>query len=60
MLASALAMAGCQTTGSGATKAALCDQFQPLRWSASDTPETIRQSREHNAVGVAICGWKPR
>lgn len=58
MLALALPLASCvQTTGSGATKAALCDQFRPIRWSASDTDDTIRQAKETNAVGRALCGW---
>ena len=57
-LALTLPLIGCaQTTGSGATKAALCDQFRPIRWSASDTDETIRQAKETNAVGKAVCGW---
>jgi hypothetical protein len=59
-LALLLPLAACTTTtGGGATKAALCDQFAPIRWSASDTVETIRQAKEANAVGAALCGWKP-
>lgn len=54
------ALASCTTmTAGGATKAAVCDQFRPIRWSKSDTPETIRQAKEANAVGAAICNWKP-
>jgi hypothetical protein len=52
-------LGACQTTAGGATKVALCDQFRPIRWSQSDTAETIRQAKETNAVGVAVCGWKP-
>lgn len=40
------------------TERALCEAFRPLLWSARDTDETIRQAREHNAVGVRVCGWK--
>lgn len=57
-LALTLPLIGCASqTGSSATKVALCDQFRPIRWSASDTDETIRQAKEANAVGKAICGW---
>ena len=60
MLAIALGLTACQTTGSGGeTRKAMCDQFKPIRWSASDTAETAIQAKEHNAVGVAICGWRP-
>lgn len=58
-LALTLPLIGCASqTGSGATKAALCDQFRPILWSASDTHDTIRQAKEANAVGKALCGWK--
>lgn len=59
-LALALTLAGCgTTTGSGgATKDALCDQFAPIRWSATDTDDTIRQAKAHNAAGAAVCGWR--
>lgn len=58
-LALTLPLIGCASqTAGGATKAALCDQFAPIRWSASDTDETIRQAKEANAVGKAVCGWK--
>lgn len=47
------------TTGSGAieTPAAFCDVAKPIAWSARDTDGTIAQVKEHNAVGVALCGW---
>jgi hypothetical protein len=58
MLALMLPLASCTTTtAGGATKVALCDQFRPIRWSQADTAETIRQAKETNAVGVAVCGW---
>lgn len=67
MLGTALALAtlatGCATTTAGVateTGRALCDQFRPLAWSASDTDDTIRQAKAHNAVGVTLCGWRPK
>lgn len=59
MLALGLTLAACQTTAGGETRSALCDQFKPMRWSSSDTVETIRQAKGHNAVGAAVCGWRP-
>ena len=46
-----------QTTGSSGTDA-MCRAFQPIYWSGTDTAETIRQAKAHNAVGVAVCRWK--
>lgn len=55
-----LPLASCATpTGGGATKAALCDQFKGIGWSVEDTDSTIAQAKAHNAVGAALCGWKP-
>jgi hypothetical protein len=58
MLALLLTLAACTTTGSSETRSALCDQFRPVLWSSQDTPDTVRQVKEHNAVGKAVCGWK--
>lgn len=52
-------LSACTTTAGGETKAALCDQFRPIRWSSVDTDETILQAKQTNAVGRALCGWKP-
>ena len=54
-------LTGCVTMASGGTetRAALCDQFRPIRWSSADTNETILQAKQTNAVGRALCGWKP-
>jgi hypothetical protein len=30
---------------------------QPIHWSQKDTPETVEQIKEHNAIGVKLCGW---
>ena len=51
-------LASCTMTASSETKSALCDQFRPVLWSSQDTPDTVRQVKEHNAVGVALCRWK--
>jgi len=49
-----------QTTGSSATEKALCRSFRPILWSGGDTDRTIHEVKAHNAVGVALCGWKGR
>ncbi|MFG1184925.1 hypothetical protein [Xanthobacter aminoxidans] len=50
-------LAGCATTtGSGATRV-YCGAAAPIRWSLSDTDETIRQAKAANAVGRRLCGW---
>ncbi|MBB3771501.1 hypothetical protein FHS55_002100 [Angulomicrobium tetraedrale] len=41
------------------TGKAVCDSFRPVLWSDADTDETIRQAKANNAVGRAICGWRP-
>ena len=54
-------LSGCvTTTGSAETNAAsFCDLAKPIHWSRSgDTPETIIEAKEHNALGVKFCGWK--
>jgi hypothetical protein len=52
---------GCATTASVATEhAAFCATAEPITWSRSDTRETVRQIREHNAVGITLCGWRGR
>ena len=43
------------TTGSAATDAVACSAFDPIRWSAKDTDETIRQVKGHNAAWKAVC-----
>ena len=55
-----LFLAGCTTTtaGSGTTGKAVCNVLQPVRWSAADTDETIRQVKANNAAGKVVCGWR--
>lgn len=48
-----------KTTGSSESRQALCDQFQPIRWDVADTDDTIREAKQHNAVFVKLCRWKP-
>lgn len=49
-------LAGCaNTTATGATSVAMCDQFKPISWSSRDTDETIAGVKAHNAVHKAIC-----
>jgi len=55
----AASVGGCQTTaGSGTTGKAVCTVLQPVRWSAGDTDETIRQVKANNAAGKVVCGWR--
>lgn len=60
MLAILFLATGCGMTGGGATKAAICDQFRPVRWSSADTSDTIMQVKGNNAVGASVCGWKAK
>ena len=60
MLSLVILTACCQvpTTVSDATDAAsFCQIAKPIRWSKLDTPETIEQVKELNAIGIKICGW---
>lgn len=54
-----LILQGCATTtgsvGTDALASSPCSAFEPIRWSAKDTDETIRQVKEHNAAWKAIC-----
>ncbi len=54
MLSAALTMTSCGTTVSGVTDAS-CTVFRPIGWSVRDTPQTIREVKEHNAAWEAIC-----
>ena len=38
-------------------RAAFCDVAEPIFWSPMDTDETLAAVKEHNAVGVKLCGW---
>lgn len=35
-----------------------CQAFEPIRYSKTDTAETIRQAREHNAAWDELCKGK--
>jgi hypothetical protein len=59
-LAAVLAMAGCQATipTSGIETRVVdtsCAAFEPIRASRTDTEETRRQVKAHNAAWDAIC-----
>lgn len=34
-----------------------CAVAKPLGWSRDDTPETVVEIKQHNALGAAHCGW---
>lgn len=57
-------LSGCATlTGSGETEpitgaATFCAIAEPITWSSRDTDATIAGVKEHNAVGVRLCGWE--
>lgn len=71
LLSATLILPSCASlTGSGAnsyddaywhkaTIAVACASYQPIYWSSTDTDQTIRQAKAHNAVGIQQCGWKP-
>jgi hypothetical protein len=37
------------------TEAVACSTFEPILWSKTDTDETIRQVKGHNAARKAVC-----
>lgn len=48
-------------TGSPAINSIPCQSMDPIHWSHKDTPETVRQSVDNNAVGAKLCAtpnWK--
>lgn len=61
---SAILLPSCMTTNSeekvtdlvDATRVA-CLVFKPFYWHANDTPGSVKQAKEHNAAGKALCGW---
>ena len=67
LLSGLLMLAGCQTIlgRSNATRVGLlgrapfCSVAEPISYSSRDTVETIKLVREHNAVGIELCGWMP-
>lgn len=53
-LIACVTLTGCaRTMASGGTE---CSRWRPIYWSRSDTEETIRQVKEHNAVFKKLCG----
>lgn len=51
-------LAGCATTTASGGRDVFCGAAAPIRWSAADSDETLRQVKAHNAVGRALCGWR--
>lgn len=54
-------LASCTTTtgsSEGQMVASFCELAKPIAWSDADTSATIEAVKEHNAIGVAACGWK--
>lgn len=47
---------GTSSVSSGA--ASFCDIAKPIVWYTADDPRTIEAVKEHNAVGVKLCGWQ--
>lgn len=58
LVLSVLTLAGCATTTASGGREVFCGAARPIRWSAADTDETIRQAKSHNAAGRALCGWR--
>jgi hypothetical protein len=63
----ALILAGCgtMTALNGSHKPPVvvrdfCLVSRPILWADADTDDTIRQSKEHNARWVALCGDKSK
>lgn len=59
-----LALTACQSTNgtqisaTDPSSATFCQAARAIYYSRHDTPPTIEQIREHNAVGAALkCGW---
>ena len=52
-----LSLAGCARTmvSAGTDAGVACRAFAPIRYSRTDTEDSQRQSREHNAAWVALC-----
>lgn len=53
LVALPILLAGCQTTGSGATS--VCSQWRSITWSSRDTPQTIDGVKGNNARRGAWC-----
>lgn len=55
-----LPMQSCSTLETVTPSDALCISDKPITFSAmKDTPETVKQVREHNAAWDAVCSKNP-
>src|SRR3990167_1397159 len=59
LLIGILLLASCTTTTVSDVASGACGQFRPITWSVTDTDETLRQVRAHNAVWKALCDPAP-
>lgn len=48
----------CEQPASRVVTDTACKAYVPIRYSRKDTPDTIRQAREHNAAWDALCKGK--
>ncbi len=57
-------LAGVEPKGLAAAQApvvnsdSFCLLAAPIAWSSKDTPETIEQVKELNALGTRLCHWQ--
>jgi len=47
-------LTACETTQTGVIDTS-CTAFVQIKFSSRDTPETVREIREHNAAWAALC-----
>lgn len=58
LLSACATLAACQTSRPTAFVGTdFCKVAQAITYSRTDTTETKKQVREHNAVGVELCKW---
>lgn len=55
LLGALLMLTACQSTTQIAVTDTSCQAFEPIRYSRSDTAETVRQVRQHNAAFRTLC-----
>lgn len=55
LLLLSLTVAGCSMTTVSNGSNLTCTSFTPITWSTKDTPQTIKQVKQHNAGWKAVC-----
>lgn len=58
MTSSLLGLTGCATTTGIAETKVFCASARSITWSSSDTDQTIKEVKAHNAVVARLCGKK--